>query len=530
MSVAPGRGSARAAGLLLPLFSMPSARSWGIGEFADLPVIGRWMRGAGLRVLQVLPLNEMAPGQASPYSAVSAMALDPIFISVADVPDFHELGGEDALDTAARGLLDHVRARGSVDYWTVRTLKDRVLRSAFRRFLRHEWGPESDRARRLRSFIDEQAWWLDDYALYRAAQHLAGGQPWTAWPAAFRDHERAARAAFRRESAQEILFRQYLQWLAHGQWLEARQQSPGLRVSGDFPFGVAADSADVWANQHLFSFDGSAGAPPDAFSEDGQNWQLPAYRWDVLRDEGYAWFGARARRAADLFDLFRVDHVVGLFRSWIFPRDGSPPHFEPAGEAAQIAQGEAVLKVLMRAGAGVIAEDLGTIPDFVRSALAALGLPGYRVLRWERFWNEPGQPLINPAEYPSRSVATTGTHDTETLAVWWQGADDAERQAALTVAATAWRDQPPPSVAGEMLPPAVRDAILEALFASGSDLLTLPIQDVFGWPDRVNVPGLIDDANWTWRLPWPVDQLEAQPEAVERQQALRRWSERHARV
>jgi len=127
-------------------------------------------------------------------------------------------------------------------------------------------------------------------------------------------------------------------------------------------------------------------------------------------------------------------------------------------------------------------------------------------------------------------VATTGTHDTETLAAWWQGADDAERQAALTVAATAWRGQPPPAGAGGALPPAVRDALVEALFASGSDLLTLPIQDVFGWPDRVNTPGLIDERNWTWRLPWPVDRLDAQPEAAERQQALRRWSERHARV
>ena len=530
MSVTPRAESVRAAGLLLPLFAMPSTRSWGIGECADLPVLARWMRGAGLGVLQVLPLNEMAPGQASPYSAVSAMALDPVFISVPDVPDFHELGGEDALDTAARGLLDHARASRAVDYWSVRTLKDRALRSAFRRFVRHEWAAGSGRAEELRAFIDAQSWWLDDYALYRAALQVTGGRPWTEWPAEFRDRGPAAIAAFRRESAQEILFRQYLQWIAHEQWLNARRESPGLRVAGDFPFGVAADSADVWANQHLFSFAGSVGAPPDAFSEDGQNWQLPAYRWDVMRDEGYAWFGARARRASDLFDLFRVDHVVGLFRSWIFPRDGRAPYFDPPDEAAQIVQGEAVLRAVVSAGAGVIAEDLGTIPDFVRATLGAMGLPGYRVLRWERYWNEPGQPLINPAEYQRRSVATTGTHDTETLAVWWEGADDAERQAVLTVAATAWRGQPPPAGAGGALPPALRDALVEALFASGSDLLTLPIQDVFGWPDRINTPGLIDERNWTWRLPWPVDRLDAQPEAAERQQALRRWSERHARL
>jgi 4-alpha-glucanotransferase len=530
MSVARRTERGRSAGLLLPLFSMPSSRSWGIGEFADLPALARWMRGAGLRVLQILPLNEMAPGQASPYSAVSAMALDPIFISVPDVPDFHELGGEDALDTAARGLLAHVRASRAIDYWSVRTLKDRALRSAFRRFLRHEWAADSERARRLRAFAGDERWWLDDYALYRAALHTTEGQPWTAWPAGLCNREGAALAAFRRESGQEILFRQYLQWIAHEQWMTARAQSPGLRVSGDFPFGVAADSADVWANQELFSFDGSVGAPPDAFSEDGQNWQLPVYRWDVMREQGYEWFATRARRASDLFDLFRVDHVVGLFRSWIFPRDNRKPHFDPPDEASQIAQGEAVLRAVTRGGADVIAEDLGTIPEFVRATLGALGLPGYKVMRWERAWDEPGQPFIDPAEYPPRSVATTGTHDTETLAAWWQTADTVERQAALAVASATRREQAPLADAGDTLPDSIRDALLEALFACGSDMLTLPIQDVFGWPDRINVPALIDDSNWTWRLPWPVDTCEAQPDAVERQRALRRWSERHSRA
>jgi 4-alpha-glucanotransferase len=509
---------------------MPSSRSWGIGEFADLPVLARWMDKAGLHLLQMLPLNEMAPGQASPYSAVSSMALDPIFISVPDVPDFHELGGEDALDTAAHELLAHVRASRGVDYWSVRTLKDRALRSAFRRFLRLEWAAGSERAMRLRAFIGDQGWWLDDYVLYRAAQHITEGQSWSEWPAGLRDRESAALAGFRRESGQEVLFRQYLQWIAHEQWMAARERSPALRVSGDFPFGVAADSADVWANQDLFAFDGSVGAPPDAFSEDGQNWELPVYRWDVMRERGYEWFAARARRASDLFDLFRVDHVVGLFRSWIFPRGGEAPHFEPPDEPAQIAQGAAVLRAVTRGGAGVIAEDLGTIPEFVRDTLDALGLPGYRVMRWERFWDEPGQPFINPADYPRRSVATTGTHDTDTLAAWWQGAEAAERQAALAVAAGAGMNGQPLADVGDALTAEVRDALLEALFASGSDMLTLPIQDVFGWPDRINVPALIDDTNWTWRLPWPVDALDTQPEAAERQRTLRGWSARHARV
>jgi 4-alpha-glucanotransferase len=472
----------------------------------------------------------MAPGQASPYSAISAMALDPVFISVPDVQDFRELGGEDGLDAAARGLLDHARATRRVDYWSVRTLKDRALRSAFRRFVRHEWTQGSPRATQLRAFIGGQAWWLDDYALFRAARHASGGRPWTEWPTSIRNREEAALSEFRRESGQEILFRQYLQWIAHTQWLEARQAAAGVRVSGDFPFGVAADSADVWANQRLFSLEGSVGAPPDAFSEDGQNWQLPVYRWDVMQEEDDAWFAMRARRAADLFDVFRIDHVVGLFRSWIFPRDGRAPHFQPPDEASQIEQGRRVLKVVMNAGAGVIAEDLGTIPGFVREALDDLGLPGFKVMRWERQWNEPGLPFIDPAEYPRLSVATTGTHDTDTLAEWWQSADEPERRAALAVARTPEPGSKPVPSPDDAFEPDVRDALLETLYASGSDLLILPIQDVFGWMDRINVPALIDDTNWTWRLPWPIDGFDAQPDAAERRQALGRWSARHKRL
>jgi 4-alpha-glucanotransferase len=536
--------SGRVAGLLLPLFSMPSTRSWGVGEFPDIVALEPWMREAGLRVLQVLPLNEMAPGQSSPYSALSAMALDPIFLSVPAIPDFQAMGGEDALDTAERGALAHVRASSGVDYWAVRTLKERALRRAFRHFVEHEWVHDTERAARLRAFIADQSWWLDDYAVFRAAYHLSDGQAWREWNPGMRDREPWALSRLRSESGREVLYRQYLQWTAQTQWLDARGQAAPIRIAGDFPFGVAADSADVWGNQALFSFDGAVGAPPDAFSEEGQNWQLPVYRWDIMRERGYEWFGTRARRTADLFDLFRVDHVVGLFRTWVFPRDERAPHFVPLEVAAQMAQGKAVLRAVIAAGATVIAEDLGTIPGFVRATMRRLGVPGYKVLRWERRWKEPGQPYVEPSTYPALSVTTSGTHDTETLAGWWTGLDERERTAVLDAvepgsgdAAAALATACPHEAASGAFPrsddafvPGVRDALLESLYGSGSDLLTLPLQDVFGWTDRINVPAIVDDRNWTWKLPWPVDRMDEQPEAAERQRALRRWAERHRRL
>jgi 4-alpha-glucanotransferase len=292
---------------------------------------------------------------------------------------------------------------------------------------------------------------------------------------------------------------------------------------------VAGDSADAWAHQRLFSFDGTVGAPPDAFSADGQNWKLPVYRWDVLRGEGYSWFRERGRRMASLFDGYRVDHVVGLFRTWVFPGDGSPPHFVPSAEDDQRTQGEAVLRVLQQAGADVLAEDLGTIPAFVREILNGLGIPGFRVQRWERRWLEPGQPFIDPIDYPSMSLAASGTHDTETLTEWWETLDAGDRGRVLAIPSLQ-KLAPGQSLApDEPFSPRIRDLLVESLFASGSDLVVVPIQDVFGWADRINVPAVVDEVNWTWALPWPVDSLDEQPDARERQAALRAWAERHGR-
>jgi 4-alpha-glucanotransferase len=527
--VTAGGHSDRSAGILLPLFSAHSTRSWGIGEFADLPVLAGWMRDAGLRVLQLLPLNELAPGQTSPYSGLSAMALDPIFIALSEVPDFEAAGGEGGLDTAQRGLLAHVRARPGVDYWAVRTLKDRALRHAFRHFVDHEWVRDTPRAEALRAFEHLEAWWLDDYATFRALVHVSGGQDWRQWPAEARDRQAPALARAAREHHLEVLYRKYLQWLAQTQWQSARRQAAGIRVFGDFPFMVAADSADAWSHQHLFSFDGTVGAPPDAFSEEGQNWKLPVYRWDVLARRQYDWFLQRARRMADLFDGFRVDHVVGLFRTWVFPLDGSRPHFTPPDEASQIAQGRAVLETIVSTGAEVIAEDLGTIPPFVRAAIDELGIPGYKVIRWERLWDEPGRPFIDPRAFTTRSLATSGTHDTETLAEWWQEASLDDRRLALALPSLADAVAALALTPDSPFVPHVRDALLEALYASGSDLLTIPVQDLFGWTERVNVPAVVDDRNWTWKLPWLVDALTAQPDAAARAATLREWARRHGR-
>jgi 4-alpha-glucanotransferase len=522
----------RRAGILVPLFSIPSSRSWGIGEIADIKTMARWLESAGQRVLQLLPINEMPGGETSPYSALSAMAIDPQFISIDDVEDFREMGGEQALEGSLRRELEAVRLSPRVEYMRVRALKSHVLHKCFHQFLERDWSSGTRRAGALSSYIAQQAWWLDDYALYRSLKAHHEERAWTDWPEPLRRRDERALAQAREELADDILYRQYVQWLAGDQWGTARDEAGDVALFGDLPFMVSGDSADVWARQDEFRLDASVGVPPDAFSETGQDWGLPVYRWDVLAERNYDWLRNRARRNADIYDGYRVDHLVGFYRTYFRPLDGGPPEFVPAEEADQIAQGEAVLAVFREPGTEITAEDLGVVPDIVRESLARLNVPGYKVFRWERKWDEPGQPFKDPRSYPAVSVATSGTHDTEPIVIWWEGAPLDEREAVIAIPSLREHlDEADVTAAmeGKDLPHPVREAMLEVLYASGSDLLVLPIQDAFGWRDRINQPATVGTDNWTWRLPWPSDRLSTEPGAMAIARQLAEWSARHGR-
>src|SRR6187397_1159032 len=212
----------RAAGIIIPLFSCVSSASWGIGEIPDIAPLTEWMRGAELSVLQILPLNEMAAGQQSPYSAMSAMAIDPIFLRVAGLEDFEALGGEASLVAADRDALRTVRRSATIDYPTVRRLKQSALRAAFLRFVDVEWKHDTRRARALRMFVTAQAWWVEDYSVFRAIHAREHEHPWTEWSQELQRREPAAIDRVRRELVNEVLYYQYLQWLAAIQWHEVR--------------------------------------------------------------------------------------------------------------------------------------------------------------------------------------------------------------------------------------------------------------------------------------------------------------------
>jgi 4-alpha-glucanotransferase len=508
----------RQAGVLLPLFSIRSSGDWGVGEIPDLVPWARWCASAGFSVAMVLPVNEASRGQNSPYAALTAFAVDPVYVGVGALEDFEAAGGVAALSREDQALLEAVRTSPGVRWDDVRGLKHRALDLAFRRFERDEWAKRTGRARELEAFARSEAAWLDDYALFVSIHHLdQGGRSWLEWPQPLRDREPAALADARARLSRAILFHQWLQWQAEEQWHAARRaaNAVGVELAGDLPFMVATDSADVWSRRGDFRLDARVGVPPDAFSATGQDWGLPVYRWDLMKREGYPWLTERARRMADLYGVYRVDHVVGLYRTYFFPNDGSEPAFVPATEEEQLANGETVLD-LLSTGARVVAEDLGTVPTFVRTSLAKKQIPGYRVLRWERHWDDPGQPFRDPAKWPAASVATTGTHDTDSTADWYEAMTGEERTAFLALPPlAALRDRAP-----ARFDDAIRDAILELVYRSGSDLLLLPFQDAFGMRERVNVPGTVTAENWTYRIPLDLAALHADAAARDRLRAL----------
>jgi 4-alpha-glucanotransferase len=239
--------STRRAGVLVPLFSCVSSRSWGIGDIGDLEPMIEWLASAGQRLLQLLPVNEMSPAMNSPYTAISAMAIDPVFIRLSAVEDYAAIGGERSLSAVDRAVLDAVRAAPVIQHREVRALKMAALRAAFCRFLDAEWRRGTPRADELRAFVQEQAWWIEDYALFRAVHAREDERPWTAWPEPLKQRDPSALDRARLELGDELLFLQYLQWLAHVQWLAVRvsARARGVELFGDVPFMVDASSCSA---------------------------------------------------------------------------------------------------------------------------------------------------------------------------------------------------------------------------------------------------------------------------------------------
>ena len=476
----------RSSGLLLHVTSLPGP--FGIGDlgpaayqFVDL------LHEAGQQVWQVLPL--VPPGWGySPYSSPSTFAGNPLLVSPDALVADGLLTAEDLSD-----LPDFPADR--VDWEAVVPFKRALLEKAWARFQDDADHPlHAD----LWTFASQQRHWLDDYALYMALSE-ASGTSWTEWPEALaRRHPHALHQA-RQEYAEAFQMHQFWQMLFDRQWqaLRAYGAGRGVHILGDLPIYVAHDSADVWAHQHLFFLDETgqptvvSGVPPDYFSETGQRWGNPLYRWDDMRQDGFAWWTARMANVLRLVDAVRLDHFRGFAGYWEIPAAE-----ETAIGGRWVPGPGADLFHTLRARLGplpVVAENLGEITPDVTALMEQFGFPGMAVLQFA-FGGGPDSAFL-PHNYTPQLVAYTGTHDNDTTVGWWNDAGSPEHAAAFA------RER---AHAARYLFPCehapIHQAFIRAISASVAALVIIPFQDVLGLGSeaRMNVPGS-DADNWAWR-------------------------------
>jgi 4-alpha-glucanotransferase len=477
-SVAPPKNPARTAGVLLHPTSLPGR--FGIGDLGDeLLTFLDWAQGAGLRVWQVLPLN--APGYGnSPYGCLSSYAGNPLLISPQRLLESGLLP-DDALDDVPELPADHV------DFDHANSLKYDLLHRSYEHFAEHA---SREQKEELASFAGDNAW-LADWALYAALKEQHGGKAWTEWPQGLAARERDAVADARFELAHEIRFNEYIQWLFFGQWAAVREaaHARGIRIMGDVPIYVAGDSADVWSNREIFQLDERgeptvvAGVPPDYFSETGQRWGNPLYRWDLLGESDYAWWVSRFRAALRVADVVRVDHFRGFAAYWEIPAS------EPTAMNGRWMPGPGrALFDAVRDALGelpLVAEDLGHITPEVDELRNAIGVPGMKILQFA--FAQANSPHL-PHCYEPTMVVYTGTHDNDTARGWYESATDEERAA---VEAYLGVDD-----AGD-----IASTLIRAAYTSIAETAIVPVQDILGLGSeaRMNRPGAEAD-NWSWRL------------------------------
>jgi 4-alpha-glucanotransferase len=469
----------RAAGVLLHPTSLPGG--YGIGELGEQAYrFVDFLVESGQSLWQILPLGPTGYGD-SPYACFSAFAGNPLLINLA------WLVSEGDIDPA-----DLAGARrfptNQVDFGAVISFKTAVLQRAARTFRQQAQG---ERREAFDKFCADNAAWLEDYALFIALKDAHGGAVWNTWEPELAFREPEALAAWRERLDEAIFAQRYFQYQFFRQWetLKKCANDKGVSIVGDIPIFVAYDSADVWANPQLFFLDEDllptvvAGVPPDYFSETGQLWGNPLYRWDVMAEQGYAWWIARIRQTFRTVDILRLDHFRGFAAYWAVPAG------EPTAISGEWVDGPgAALFEALRNALGelpIIAEDLGRITPDVEELRDRFDFPGMNILQFA-FASTAENPYL-PHNLRKNSVIYTGTHDNETTVGWYasRGTEEAQQLHRYL---------------GPLAEP-LHWALIRMAYRSVSDMAVIPLQDVLGLGNegRMNSPGKFG-GNWTWRF------------------------------
>jgi 4-alpha-glucanotransferase len=469
----------RLSGILLHPTALPGPD--GIGDLGESTAIWLdWLAAAGQRLRQVLPLGP--PGYSgSPYDGPSSAAGNPLLISLASLAD-------DGLLPPTSIQPEQPLPSSTVDLGAVRSWKGQRLQEAWRRL--QSRGPDDPIRRELESWADSaETAWAADWALFAALRDRFASS-WVDWPEDLRDRRPKAIAGAQRELHDQIGFHRFAEFLFQRQWTAVRRRATelGIRILGDLPFYVALDSAEVWCHQSLFDLDPEgrpnhvSGVPPDAYSEHGQLWGHPLYRWDRMRDDGYRWWIERLRQALDQADLVRLDHFRGFAGYWEVAAEDETA----AGGTWRTGPGRELFDSAQRelGDLPLVAEDLGSITDDVHELRRELGLPGMRVLQ---FGLEEGAGDHLPPVWTADLVAYTGTHDSDTSAGWLAALDPETGRRVRGELGGADTDMP--------------WAMIRAVQTSMAETAVIPLQDLLGLGSeaRFNTPATAD-GNWGWRF------------------------------
>ena len=452
----------RRTGILLHITSLPSGN---LGEdayrFVDFLV------AAGVTLWQVLPLGP-THSDGSPYQCLSVHAGNNKLI---------------CLDTIRRKAWANPADLTGKKIIT-------IMAHALRQFTQ---SASTDEKQAFQQFCQHNQYWLDDYVLFRELRHLNHATAWYDWPDELRDRDKSALYEFSLQRREALMVRKFEQFMFYEQWSSLKQYANerGVKLFGDMPIFVAHDSADVWAEPELFTLDETgqpetvAGVPPDYFSETGQRWGNPLYRWQKHEDEKFQWWQQRLTSQLLLFDLIRIDHFRGFEACWEIPA-----HCQTAVDGEwQKAPGEALFSNLLAhfGELPLVAEDLGIITEEVTALREQFALPGMNILQFA-FGGDATNPYL-PHQHRSDSVTYTGTHDNDTTLGWYQSLDQAT-QAHLH------------SYLGES-PEAMPWLLIRTALQSVSELAVIPMQDILALDGqhRMNTPGTTE-GNWQWKFDW----------------------------
>ena len=401
-------GFKKRAGVLIPLFTVHSKDSYGVGDLGDLKLVIDWVKLTANSIIQLLPMNEAGP-LFCPYDALSSFALEPAYICLKDLPEISGKKFDSSLADASH-----------VDY----ALKAEKLQLLWDVYLVSDLSEELD----FEEFQRENSYWLLDFALFKVLKDYYQGKPWYEWEQGFKNRQPELLRQFQQDNIEKITFQMWLQWILFKQFKEAGAYASrnNILIKGDLPVLVSRDSADVWSHLEFFKLDFAAGAPPDMYCCKGQRWGMPTYNWEAIARDNYRYIKEKLKYAQEFYNILRIDHVVGLFRIWSIPyhdleeNQGVNGVFDPLDEQLWCQHGRKILSVLVQNTKMLLcAEDLGVIPKCCTDTLLEFGICGNDVQRWVKDWNKRHD-FLEPQEYRALAVAMLSTHDTTNWKAWWQ--------------------------------------------------------------------------------------------------------------